>query len=570
MDDCDTTLTRRIEVMTGTIRKPWVALAVAGVLLGSSVMAVAENCTLTLKRRETKANVFDATSYMKWTVQPQYFSMQMTAEATGRWRVAGSRENTDAFKRLVRKEPKYVSEHPYRGVIKLGTQEYAFALDAVPPTAEAKKPDAPDSKKATKKSAEKTGSLTAALADLLGGGTATADKSSATVNKASAKPSSIKEFEYNRLYLDINHNGDLADDNAIVIPSDPNRSVRVASPGMTYWPFEFPRIDVPISVDGTKVEHSFFVNGYVYSSANNCSISVSISSAVCREGDITLEGKRHHIVLIDFNSNGRFDDKYKISENIHLASGQLYAETGDMLLVDPQPGGSDSPYDPTSSSCRYYLSEMAPIDGRWYNVKVSPTGDQLTLTASMAATGNVTNGNESFGALIYSSDKGFVKVRGTKDKPIAIPEGQWKLYSYTITKEPPKLADRKPDAKPAQVTLLEGLAELLGAGGAAGLSPTGPSVVSATATEKYKPVTVRKGETVEMPFGPPYTPTVTAAFYGTPDGRSQQTFLEMTLIGVAGEACSNMTVKGNRPGKPAFTITDPEGKVVEQGSFEYG
>jgi hypothetical protein len=29
-------------------------------------------------------------------------------------------------------------------------------------------------------------------------------------------------------------------------------------------------------------------------------------------------------------------------------------------------------------------------------------------------------------------------------------------------------------------------------------------------------------------------------------------------------------VDNSRPGKPKFTITDPDGKVVQEGSFEYG
>ncbi len=307
---------------------------------------------------------------------------------------------------------------------------------------------------------------------------------------------------------------------------------------------------------------------------------ISFSSAVCREGDITLEGKRHHLVLIDFNSNGRFDDKTKLSENIRLASGQLYAETGDVLLIDPPPGGTagDSPYDPTTSDFRYYLAEMIQIEGRWYDLKVSPTGDQLTLTRSAVATGNVTNRNDSFVALVYGSDKGFLKIRGTKDKPISMPEGQWKLYSYSITRETPKVAEKaaeKPAAAHASTgSLLAGIAESFGIGGGPVAPPVGtpfaPSLVSATATGKYKAVTVRKGETVELPFGPPYTPTVTAMSYGAPAGEAEQTYLEMTLIGVGGEAVSDMTVKGDRPGKPEFTITDPAGKVVQQGSFEYG
>jgi hypothetical protein len=44
----------------------------------------------------------------------------------------------------------------------------------------------------------------------------------------------------------------------------------------------------------------------------------------------------------------------------------------------------------------------------------------------------------------------------------------------------------------------------------------------------------------------------------------------MSLVGIGGEVCSNLIVDGGRPGKPAFTITDPDGKVVERGTFEYG
>jgi hypothetical protein len=31
-----------------------------------------------------------------------------------------------------------------------------------------------------------------------------------------------------------------------------------------------------------------------------------------------------------------------------------------------------------------------------------------------------------------------------------------------------------------------------------------------------------------------------------------------------------MIVKGGRPSKPEFSITDPDGKVVQTGNFEYG
>ena len=55
------------------------------------------------------------------------------ADGNGRWRPRkfGRQSQADAFKRIVKKEPKYQSENPFRGVIKFGSQEYAFALDAV-------------------------------------------------------------------------------------------------------------------------------------------------------------------------------------------------------------------------------------------------------------------------------------------------------------------------------------------------------------------------------------------------------------------------------------------------------
>ena len=110
--------------------------------------------------------------------------------------------------------------------------------------------------------------------------------------------------------------------------------------------------------------------------------TVSLSSAAYREGDITLEGKRHHVVLIDFNSNGRFDDEIKISQNVHTPDGRLYPEQGDMLLIDPnigQSGPSTHPTMSTSGDYRHHVSRLVNIDGRFYDWTISPAGDKLTL-----------------------------------------------------------------------------------------------------------------------------------------------------------------------------------------------
>ena len=227
------------------------------------------------------------------------------------------------------------------------------------------------------------------------------------------------------------------------------------------------------------------------------------------------------------------------------------------------------------------MSKVVRIDGRFYDMTVSPAGDKLTLTASSVATGSVTNPNDGFHALVYG-DKGVLKINGDKDVPVALPEGEWKLLSYTINQtqqkkpaaaaqEEKKQAEKKePSTK--EPSLIQALSEvlegLLGARSPANLvrGSSGNSTVSAHATADYKPVKVRKGETVVMPFGPPYTPTVTADYYQDP----KQLSLGMSLIGSAGEVCSNLIANGGRPEKPAFTITDDQDKVVESGNFEYG
>ena len=110
-------------------------IVTVGVVFATAVAAVAKTYTLTIKRRETKSASFDQASYMLWSVRPQYSYVQMHADENGQWRPANPQDTAQAkaFKRLVKKEPKYQSANPFRGVIKFGSQEYAFALDAVPP-----------------------------------------------------------------------------------------------------------------------------------------------------------------------------------------------------------------------------------------------------------------------------------------------------------------------------------------------------------------------------------------------------------------------------------------------------
>lgn len=78
-------------------------------------------------------------------------------------------------------------------------------------------------------------------------------------------------------------------------------------------------------------------------------------------------------------------------------------------------------------------------------------------------------------------------------------------------------------------------------------------------------VAVRKGQTAVLPFGPSYRPQVTASGRG-----GENVSLEMSLVGSAGERCTNLIVDGGRPPSPTFTITSSKGEEVASGLFKYG
>ena len=237
---------------------------------------------------------------------------------------------------------------------------------AVPPKSEAKDAKKDAEKKADDKAAkersDKPESAVAALAN--------------QVAKALARATaaSSKNHPYNRLYFDFNRNGDLTDDKVIEAEKDQNGPDHR---GQSYRQIQFPRIDLTIDADGTQVEYSFFLEGYMNASQDYSYASVSLTAAAYREGDITLAGKKHHVVLLDFNSDGRFDSEIKIRDDDSCGRRADLSQQGDMLLVDLNTSnpGMDSPYDVTSGDSRHYVSKLVNIDGRYYDVKITPAGD---------------------------------------------------------------------------------------------------------------------------------------------------------------------------------------------------
>lgn len=536
------------------------SVAACGILAALAATARAETATLEIKRLSDSGSPFGVvgrtTDYLYRYTSSQSFNAMVGPVGKDRIAFGGMKEQDEAFKKIVNKEPKYESEYPFRGVAKLGTQQYLFVLDATP-----EKPKA-DEKKAA---AEKT--KPAADAEKK-----EAEKSAAAPAKKAETPKAIR---YDRLYFDANRNGDLTDDKVVEAQAMPG----IVISGGSYSNFSFPQVDLTVDADGTPVEYSFSMRGYVSAQPQYSYAGAQLSAAAYREGEITLDGKSHRVAIIDFNSNGRFDDRIEIMSNVRGSGGQVYPQQGDMLLIDPDPKSADYPYDPARSKFRNYVSNLVNIDGRYYDVKITPAGDKIDLEPSTVPLGKISNPNGGYSAVIYG-DRGFLKISGDKDQPASVPAGEWKLLSYSIDLTPPpepakaaeekaKTADSGAKKTATANALSAAVRNLLGGTTATAAVANRRTVVSAGASADYKSVRVVADETVEMPFGPPFKPVVTS--YNIMDEKGKQaTQLSMSLVGSAGENCTDMMVNGARPAKPEFTITDPDGKVVETGSFEYG
>jgi hypothetical protein len=478
----------------------------------------AETCKLQLKRLPPRGEIFTpglltlppaapqdpGVEYVWRAVSPQSFFMQIMAKGT-------KNPQETEFLKIVRKEPKYNSPQPIRGVVTLGSDKYCFALDAK---------------------------------DAKAGG-------------------------YNRLYFDLKHSGDLSDqkpiDAAAGDEKEPANPTNVA---------QFPRVDLVVNADGAKVDYSFYFQVYWQDAGPFKYASASLTAAVYREGDITLDGKKHHLILVDANSNGRFDDPITPVETTASTGGAIYHTPGDTLLVDPDLKNVESVGYSRSSTYDHPVSKLLAIDGRFYDAKFTAAGDSLTLTPCRAPLGRVTTPHEGLQALLYG-DLGVLRITCDKSQPLVLPAGKWRLLEYTIDRtgwQPPPAAAKekeKETARPSapEHSLLTALWEAI-TGQSDSAEPVmrnGPTMVAAAATMACPTVQVRAGETVTLPFGPPYKPVVTAFPMDAKQAR-----LQLSLVGAAGEACNNLLVNGGRPPKPQFTIKTPKGEVVQSGSFEYG
>jgi len=401
--------------------------------------------------------------------------------------------DADAFRRLVQKEPEYSCREPFRAVLRLGTQEYAFALD-----------------------------------------------------RTQERP--VGGEWYDRLFFDLNHNGDLTDEP----PVDGKGGGKTSS---------FPRIDLAIPIDGSSSDYAFYLSAVTNplrrSDGTGTGVGVTLCPAVCRQGTVSLDGRAQTVTIVDFNSNGRFDDEahFTGAGGGLLESRRDTFDTGDLLVL----GREDEGKTPSANlrtrladPRRVPVSRVARLGGRYYDLTITPAGDRMTVVPTAKPLGKVAVPHPGFVGT-FRGEYGVAKVSGDPGAEL-MPCGRWTLLEYTIDLGTLRGSARRPSLKQRPS------------------SPEAPSVtpsdslLSASGGEGVLAVEVREGSVVPLPFGPPYRPIVRPVRgdrrFGTP--------LVLSLVGKGGELCTNLQIDGRRPENPSLTIRDPEGKIVHEGQFRLG
>jgi hypothetical protein len=465
--------------------------------------AAAVGLTLPLARAETsllELKLLDAPDHatrLRADFLPEDLYRNVLPQTIHIYPSAGGCTSRKTFSRIVHKEPcLQPSDGQARGVVTFGSQQYAFIL----------------------------------------------------VREGQARDA------YRRLHFDLNRNGDLTDDVAVEAVRPTSRPGTNAPPSYS----RFPRIELTIDTDGLKSGYAFSLQVvYTRPRTGKDRVDALFRAAAYRQGTVKLDGEPARVVVLDYNSNGRFDDLFVSASRLIVYSAAercTFPKLGDKLLVDPAGETSASAYERAYAGVP--LSRLVALRGQFYDLTISGAGDRLTLTPSRVPVGYVSSVAQEFRAFVYSDDR-CLKITSTDGRPAALPAGHWKLASCIIS--PAILSESSKITNGAEQSIATAHVPF-------GLA--GRSLVWAQATVDSPAIEVLEGRTVEFPFGPPYVASVhVSGVYGNGEPKAS---LRMSLIGTGNEACNRIVVSGKRMTDPSITISTKVGDCIEKGKLTPG
>jgi len=385
-------------------------------------------------------------------------SMEMLVPSAG--------DEKPAFDEVVTKDRDYETDFPFRGVLELGDGFYGIAFDAV-----------------------------------------------------NAGEDAVIPF-FNRLYIDMDHDGDLTDEEvikAVTARASNNKST-----------CNFGVIDITIEAGG--VSYDFAVHSTIRSKIRpgNVIAKAQFSASAYRAGEIEIDGETHQVILVDHNNNGRFNDVASITD-------ERWIVHGDMIYMDPDNPTGTGPKPPRN---RIEVGDIFNMAGTYYDMKVSPSGNHCSPVPPEYEIGYVETAVDNFQAVAYG-DLGVRNISSDESGKAPLPAGVWNILSYTLD-----AADGDDDEK----------------------DPSKQTTASVRSLTDVAPVTVIGGETLDLKLGAPFRGIVDVQVAQN----TRSVSLGLTIVGASSESGVSLTVNGKRPPAHKFTITNATGEVVVTGAFGYG
>ena len=269
--------------------------------------------------------------------------------------------------------------------------------------------------------------------------------------------------------------------------------------------------------------------------------SLRLTSTGYWEGTVELRGKPLRLAVVDADSNGVFGEPIRVPKGDRSGSGRLSSSGGDYVLIDTDGDGR-------------YAKELAAMEtlgcgryvllfGRYYELRISPSGQSLTLSPARAPLGRLSRaGGGRFVASFLTPRDGMLYVRSAGGG-VDMPAGTYQLFGCAYTAPGPK---------------------------GAVWQATGRGTWAAA------PVEVAAGRTTAAKFGPPLKVTViaTTLLSGKPVGALKpgaSVWLGLSITGRGGETYSAADIlrDGKQLEPPAVKVVNEAGTAVFSATFRY-
>lgn len=197
------------------------------------------------------------------------------------------------------------------------------------------------------------------------------------------------------LYIDSNGDGNLSDEKAIA-PYQTEQNKTYFGPVKITYQYE----DEPVT---------YHLNFEFYIREDRRQLYVS--SGGWYEGSVTVAGEQNHCVLIDQNTNGRFNDK---SDNFSKS---------DRIRIGKKDNRDTK-----------FTGNYIDIDGGLYRTDIAPDGACITLTKAEGVTYGRIRLDESITEFAAGGENGFFSV--SLDKGIGkLPVGKYRIHHWLIERK---------------------------------------------------------------------------------------------------------------------------------------